>query len=139
MILIFQQSKFQDIPTLSQFFDQLLIKIDDLSIDEITKIIAFMDEINFDEHFPEMYTSFSDALEFYDLSIENSCILLVSQTNKRKVKPELVESFIQSIIKHKKNINITNYIDIWLCLAKLNSTLKQDQKTALIKTMKLVL
>ena len=48
----------------------------------MVKIVAFMDEINFDALHPEIYKKFSECLEYFDLSIENSCILLVSQTNK---------------------------------------------------------
>jgi len=63
---------------LSSFFDQILLKIDELNVDEITKIVAFMDELNFDEQYPEIYNKFSESFEYFDLSIENSCILLVS-------------------------------------------------------------
>ena len=94
-----------------------------------------MDEINFDEHHPEIYDKFSECMEYFDLSIENSCILLVSQSNKKNINPELLESFVNSIIKKRNDINITNYIDVWLCLAKINTSLKESQRKDLIHVL----
>ena len=45
--------------------------------------------------------------------------MLVSQSEKQHVSEQLLNSLLNQIMLRKKDINVTNYINIWLSLARI--------------------